>query len=99
MNAEIDPNDRKALEAIAAAEGKDAEEVLRELVHEALEGRKRNGSPVEVADSASRRERLAAQGVLRLGSQNFSGSLDRPPVGNAPSGVLRELLRERAETR
>lgn len=40
---DLDPKDQRDLEALAEAEGKDAKLLLRELVHEAIEGRKING--------------------------------------------------------
>ena len=40
---DLDPKDRKDVEALASESGKDPGEVLRELVHEALEYRARNG--------------------------------------------------------
>ena len=99
MNAPLDPNDQKELEAIAAAEGRDAEDVLRELVHDALVERKRHRSSASDREPVDRRQQLAAQGVLRLGTQQFPDSLKSPPPGDPPSGVLRELLKERAEGR
>ena len=54
MNFELDPNDRKDLEALASESGKNPEELLRELVHEALTERKRNGSASSNEDAVTR---------------------------------------------
>jgi hypothetical protein len=43
MNVDLDPTDRKDLEELARAEGKEVGALLRELVHEAISERKRNG--------------------------------------------------------
>jgi prevent-host-death family protein len=49
----------------------------------------------------SRRQRLAAEGVLILGKGRIRGVLRRPPRGNPElgAGVLRALLEERASSR
>jgi hypothetical protein len=41
---DLDPKDQQDLEALASETGKEPAELLRELVHEALGERKRNGS-------------------------------------------------------
>jgi len=40
MNVELDPRDQQDLEALARANGKEVGEMLRELLHQALAGRK-----------------------------------------------------------
>ncbi|MBI4605332.1 MAG: hypothetical protein HY721_25490 [Planctomycetes bacterium] len=55
MNVALDPRDQKDLEALARAQGKDAEVVLRELVHEGLAERKR-------ADAKAEEDELREQG-------------------------------------
>ena len=48
MNVKLDPKDEQELEALARECGKDAGELLRDLVHEALVHRKENGSHAAV---------------------------------------------------
>ena len=56
----------------------------------------RNGLP-NVPDED--RDALADRGVVRRGTQKVSDRLKEPPVGEAPSGVLEALLREREDGR
>lgn len=51
MDIKIDPDTKKELDALAQAEGKDPEILLRELVHEAHEAR----AQIEDADVAKQR--------------------------------------------
>ncbi len=44
MNVTLDPKDKKELERLAEAQGKNPGALLRELLHEAIAERKRNGS-------------------------------------------------------
>jgi hypothetical protein len=62
MNVELDPREQRKIEALASATGKDPGELLRELVHEALEIRARNGDALgDEADLLARqREALRA---------------------------------------
>ena len=60
MNVELNPNDKKELELLARAEGKEPGELLRELLHEAIEERKRNGdAPYD--DNLIRRQQEALE--------------------------------------
>lgn len=54
MDVELDPDDKKDLEQLAQAEGKDSGALLRELLHEAIAGRKRNGSTSIDEDAETR---------------------------------------------
>ena len=56
----------------------------------------RNGLP-SVPDED--RAALADRGVILRGTQQISDRLKAPPVGEAPSGVLEALLREREDGR
>ena len=56
----------------------------------------RNGLPyVPDEDRAA----LVDRGVILRGTQQISDRLKAPPVGEAPSGVLEALLREREDGR
>ena len=46
MNITLDPRDQKDLEALARESGMDPGQLLRELIHEAISGRKQNGASV-----------------------------------------------------
>ena len=56
----------------------------------------RNGLP-NVPDED--RDALADRGVILRGTQQISERLKEAPVGEAPSGVLEALLREREDGR
>ncbi len=56
----------------------------------------RNGLP-NVPDED--RDALGDRGVILRGPQQISDRLKEPPVGEAPSGVLEALLREREDGR
>ena len=45
------------------------------------------------------RDALVDRGVILRGTQQISDRLNAPPVGEAPSGVLEALLREREDGR
>ncbi|MBI4607168.1 MAG: hypothetical protein HY721_34830 [Planctomycetes bacterium] len=58
MEITLDPRDQKDLEALARANGRAPEQLLRELLHEAIADRKRNGSgPADEAGEATRQQR------------------------------------------
>lgn len=44
MNVQLDPQDKQRIEELARESGKEPDELLRELVHEALQSRKQNGT-------------------------------------------------------
>jgi hypothetical protein len=61
MNVELDPVDKKDIEELAQAEGKEVGALLRELVHEAIAERKRNGDAADVGNDVIRRQREAVE--------------------------------------
>jgi len=61
VNVTLDPNDQKDLEALARASGRNPGELLRELLHEALAERKRNGAASPEDEDVIRRQQEALQ--------------------------------------
>ncbi len=75
MNVRLDPKDQKELEALAEQIGKDPDELLRQLVHEALSERKRNGT--ETTEGAEESfldaaHRIGAVGCVKGGPSDLS---------------------------
>ena len=70
--------------------------LVKKYVEERRRDLERNGLPKVPAED---REALAVRGVIRRGTQHLSHELKEPPVGQAPSGVLAALLRERENGR
>ena len=63
---DLDPEDRKDFEELVSESGKDPGQLLRELVHEALAGRKRNGSHwADDDESVAARQREAIEELIR----------------------------------
>ena len=58
MNVKLDPKDEKDLEALAREAGKDPGVLLRELLHDAISERKRNGSTGD-EEALARKQREA----------------------------------------
>jgi DNA polymerase III alpha subunit len=54
MDVKLDPNDEKELEALARESGKDPEDLLRELLREAIATRRQNGTPPSDEDAVAR---------------------------------------------
>jgi hypothetical protein len=63
MNVELDPKDKKELELLAQAEGKNLGELLRELLHEAIAERKRNGGVRGDEEEVIRSQQEALEGL------------------------------------
>ena len=63
MNVELDPHDKKRLLALARESGKEIDELLRELVHEALETR------TDVVEVAPDERQAAWQSFLVAGAE------------------------------
>jgi len=61
---DLDPNDQKELEALASETGKDVGQLLRELVHEALAERKRNGQAPPRDGEVTLYDALNRQGLI-----------------------------------
>jgi len=62
---DLDPEDRQDLEVLASESGKSPGEVLRELVHEALVERRRNGRAHPPSDEEETLyEALSRQGLI-----------------------------------
>jgi hypothetical protein len=61
MNVELDPKDKKELERLAQAEGKEPGELLCELLHEAIADRKRNGDVAADDNEVIRRQQQALE--------------------------------------
>jgi hypothetical protein len=87
MNIELDPHDKQRLAALARESGKDIDELLRDLVHEALEGRRENGDSSEVEALLTKQrealkdlhERLDAMPLVRH-TDGLSGSTDHDAI-------------------
>lgn len=61
---DLDPTDQKDLEVLASKTGKSPEELLRELVHEALTERKRNGETPAQDGEETLYDALSRQGLI-----------------------------------
>ena len=80
---DLDPNDQKDLEALASRTGRNPGELLRELVHEALAERKRNGTlSGEDEDAIASRQRNAFEELIQeldaLPSEGLQAPEGRP---------------------
>ena len=65
MNVRLDPKDERDLETLASLSGKDPGELLRELLHEAIAERKRNGETEHPKDGdETLYEALNRQGLI-----------------------------------
>lgn len=60
MNVELDPQDQRRVEALSRATGKDPGDLLRELVHQALETRLQDESTATSEQEAAWRDFLSS---------------------------------------
>ena len=66
MDIQLDPKGKKEIEDLAHASGRDPGELLRELLHEALIERKRNGKEAELptGEDETLYDALSRQGLI-----------------------------------
>ncbi len=88
MNIELDPKARRELETLASASGREPGELLRELVHDALETRLRNGDTTEGDEELLAKQREALKSLherldampLVPHTDGLSGSADHDAI-------------------
>jgi hypothetical protein len=86
MNVHLDPRTKKELDALADAEGKAPEALLRELVHAAHEARARNGAPSSEDEEGAAKQRRALEDLIEeldaLPSEGLPAPEGRPVSEN-----------------